>query len=130
MKKILALIIITGLIAIAIVSKISGAVGTNAPPLLREYIVDTQPTNYLSASSIRVTFSEVALDPVDMKPVVMLLLEAWGTDVDNGVTNKTVIKSQRFTLTRAQLNAWLSAPNGGAFLKAALLAKVKLNEKP
>lgn len=106
-----------------------------APPEqpFREFIVATQPTNFLSASSVRLVPGKWTIDNTTGKPLLSASLEAYGDDVaDDGTTNKSVLRRQELTLTTTQLTTWNSqtGTNGWNWLRASILAKTKLTAKP
>lgn len=114
----------------AIVSFIIAAAAT-PDPVVRSFTVNTNPTNYLAASSVRLTPGSWSIDKTNGKPILECTIEAWGDDVDNGVTNKSVIRRQQFTLTTFQLNNWNTQPgtNSWAWLENVMLSKSKLTKK-
>lgn len=123
---------LTLIIAAAIVSFIIASAAVAPNPIVRSFTVNTNPTNYLVASSVRLTPVSWSIDGVTGKPILECMLEAWGDDVDdNGVTNKSVFRRQQFTLTTFQLNNWNTQPgtNGWAWLENLMLSKSKLTKK-
>lgn len=128
------LIALFSLFAVALIahSITQRVLAQSAQSPLNEWIVKTNPTNWLSATEIRFVPGKCAINRTTGLPEVSGTIEAWGEDVDSGVTNRSVLRRQAITLTQAQLNTWNSqtGTNGFAWLTSALLAKSKLTLRP
>jgi hypothetical protein len=86
----------------------------------RELIFNVNSSTNLNAASIRITVQEFTLDPT-----LTLNFEAWNDEVPPAIVTKKSV-----TLTAVQVKAFVNAPDPKAYLKAAVLAKANLTEKP
>lgn len=122
-------LIILTVVNFVIAASFAAATNDVAPPL-RELTIATTPTNVLAASSIRLVPGKWTIDAVTFKPILEMNIESSADEVDSGVTNRVIIRRMMLNLNAAQINNWLGAANGRAFIEAALLNKTKLVRAP
>lgn len=91
--------------------------------------INVNSSTNLNCSALRITIQDCAFDKATWVPVLTINVEAWGDDIDSGVTNKVIVAKKSLTLTRNQLKVLLNSADPQSAFKAAILARAKLTEK-
>ena len=97
-------------------------------PPLTELNIPTNMSTNLNASNLRMTFSDVRLNPTNFVPIIAITIELW-----NNEDPPLIIAKKTFTPPPAKMAEWYLAGSGTnsakAWLKAALLQRAGLIEK-
>lgn len=100
----------------------------SVPQPLTELNIPTNLSTNLNASNLRMTFSDVRLNPTNFVPIIAITIELW-----NNEDPPLIIAKKTFTPTAAQMAMWysngLGTNSAKAWLKAALLNKSGLTER-